>query len=919
MKIRTDIRARYARTLITSRVANPASRAQEVTFQVTIPETAFVSKFNMEVNGEIMEGKVRERSQAKQEYHQAVQSGQTAGHVATLSVRDSSKVQISVNVAAHSKATFNLTYEELLTRRKGRYELLINLNPGQVVRDMSVDVYIQETKGISTLKVPSIRLKNEIDFVESESVNDDAVVEWQTGQQNAHVRFAPTEEAQRRLGKEAGLGEKGLGGQFVVQYDAVREAGAGEVLAMDGYFVHFFSPPEQTPLPKHVIFVLDVSGSMHGHKIVQLREAMRAILGELQPKDYFNLIEFSDSVNVIDLETPENSTILAASNRWSGYNYLPGTEREVLPAEIKSFPANTEYIAKAQDIASKMQIQGGTNIHDSLKVALGVASRGVSFDGSDSSLPDPIIIFLTDGEATVGETRPDKILALLRETSSVPVFSLAFGQGADFKFLKRLSLLSDAFARKIYEAADSTLQLRDFYRQIASPMLSNISFSYLDSQVTGKLRENNTQQDQIIGGEIRALSENGATSYYLQTPVIDEEKQILETHEENTTVEIEMAEINATDEVQTLPNEQKLIIQSESVVPRELVVPELSETSIIPNLREESEGADRFLERLWAFLTIRQQLERYEADGTEEPGSEAEAARNKAVEMAVKFQFVTSVTSFVVVKSDNATTQENSTVATLEAESGDRPAHGGYSAPLGGHYDQSVPLSGVQNYAIAMQAPPVYHSKIASHYYAPSVPVAMPGPPPAAPQYFAPVAQDDFEEMFDSDSDSDSVPHIQPEDDHIDLSLNRSPQAETFSDQSTTPIDLTVDTTLTTPIPISTTEKSLSMNLTLVNIETISWLTILENLTSSEGWQTVRIGELTDTYKLLNANQNSTLTGESCKVSAFAGNCRPLADCVLAGFATDVQLFIDSFKCSFGAEEFLGACCPSELENTQQN
>lgn len=36
-----------------------------------------------EVDGEVMEGAVRERAQAKQEYHQAVQSGQTAGHVAT--------------------------------------------------------------------------------------------------------------------------------------------------------------------------------------------------------------------------------------------------------------------------------------------------------------------------------------------------------------------------------------------------------------------------------------------------------------------------------------------------------------------------------------------------------------------------------------------------------------------------------------------------------------------------------------------------------------------------------------------------------------------------------------------------------------------------------------------------------------------
>lgn len=66
----------------------------------------------------------------------------------------------------------------------------------------------------------------------------------------------------------------------------------------DGYFVHFFSPAELKPLKKHAIFVLDVSGSMDGRKIEQLREAMIAILSDLKEGDYFNLIAFSSEVKV---------------------------------------------------------------------------------------------------------------------------------------------------------------------------------------------------------------------------------------------------------------------------------------------------------------------------------------------------------------------------------------------------------------------------------------------------------------------------------------------------------------------------------------------------------------------------------------------------------------------------------------------
>jgi len=92
-----------------------------------------------------------------------------------------------VNVAAQSKVTFNLTYEELLVRRKGRYELAINVNPGQVrqsilccndkdfyslcadlqvVADMAIDVYIEENRNITLLQVPEFRSTNEIDFEE---------------------------------------------------------------------------------------------------------------------------------------------------------------------------------------------------------------------------------------------------------------------------------------------------------------------------------------------------------------------------------------------------------------------------------------------------------------------------------------------------------------------------------------------------------------------------------------------------------------------------------------------------------------------------------------------------------------------------------------------------------------------------------
>lgn len=39
---------------------------------------------------------------------------------------------------------------------------------------------------------------------------------------------------------------------------------------LNGYFVHYFAPKNLPPLPKNVVFVLDISASMVGAKLQQV-------------------------------------------------------------------------------------------------------------------------------------------------------------------------------------------------------------------------------------------------------------------------------------------------------------------------------------------------------------------------------------------------------------------------------------------------------------------------------------------------------------------------------------------------------------------------------------------------------------------------------------------------------------------------
>lgn len=63
---------------------------------------------------------------------------------------------------------------------------------------------------------------------------------------------------------------------------------------------------------------------------------------------------------------------------------------------------------------------------------------------------------------------------------NVPIFTLSLGEDADEMLLRNLSLKNNGFSRHIYEAADSSLQLQDFYKQISSPLLRNVTFHYME-------------------------------------------------------------------------------------------------------------------------------------------------------------------------------------------------------------------------------------------------------------------------------------------------------------------------------------------------------------------------------------------------------------------------------------------------------
>ena len=150
------------------------------------------------------------------------------------------------------------------------------MNPGQLVADLRIEVHINESLPVSRLEVPELLESNEL----VAAVAGDsrlAVVERAVGGEprNARVVIAPSKE------KQQAAGEQGLAGRYLVRYDVDRAGRENEVQVIDGYFVHYFVPENLPTLPKHAIFVLDVSGSMFGEKLQQLKDAMFTVLDDM--------------------------------------------------------------------------------------------------------------------------------------------------------------------------------------------------------------------------------------------------------------------------------------------------------------------------------------------------------------------------------------------------------------------------------------------------------------------------------------------------------------------------------------------------------------------------------------------------------------------------------------------------------------
>lgn len=174
----------------------------------------------------------------------------------------------------------------------------------------------------------------------------------------------------------------------------------------DGFALITISPPaaqRAEATPRDVTLVLDVSGSMQGRKIEQARAAARQLLGTLRPEDRFRLIDFSS-----DVHTFKDDFVSASADN----------------------------VREANPYIDALDADGGTNIEGALREAM----RPRTIAGRL-----PLVLFVTDGEPTVGDGNPDHLAAIAAggiEPGGVRrrIFTFGLGSDVNVSLLEQLAL-----------------------------------------------------------------------------------------------------------------------------------------------------------------------------------------------------------------------------------------------------------------------------------------------------------------------------------------------------------------------------------------------------------------------------------------------------------------------------------------------
>lgn len=422
-RVNISIEDQVATTKIEQVFRNHTDRQLEATYIFPIPKGASVNKFSMSVDGKDVSGELVDAEKARKIYTDIVRRTRDPG---LLEYMGNNLMRLRIfPVMPKVDQRVSLSFQAVISADAGIIEYIYPMKTdGKATRtleDFSIKATIQSQHAVQNVYSPT-------HAISIQKIND----------KESRVTF---ERNQALLDKDFQLiyttGDKEIG---------LTPMFYRPISSENGYFMLLVSPnmdiSKSNVIPRDVVLVVDTSGSMSGVKMDQAKKAVKHCLTNLNAHDRFAVMNFSTTVtkyrdNLVD--------------------------------------ANSEQLEHAKKWVDNLRPAGGTAIQDALNSALEMRT---SDDGRTFT-----VVFFTDGQPTIGETNPDKILknVAAKNSANTRIFTFGVGDDVNATMLDQLADQSRAVSTYVRPAEDIEAKVSSLYTKISHPVLANLRLSTSDN------------------------------------------------------------------------------------------------------------------------------------------------------------------------------------------------------------------------------------------------------------------------------------------------------------------------------------------------------------------------------------------------------------------------------------------------------
>lgn len=468
--ISANVVDRIASVTVVQKFVNQLKEPIEAVYIFPLAGSSSVSKFQMQVGERVIEGLIKERAVARQEYQAAVDEGKRAA-ILEQERDDVFTAQVG-NIMPGEEITVTIVYSERLAYfASGHTEIRLPLvvAPRYVAgvpldRDSVGDGVEPDTDKVSDAsRITPPRLAPGFDpkvslslSVNIELGDDDQVADLVCSQHATKSGFG-------KNGIRVGLAkdDEPLDRDFVLSWKLaaadLKSIGLVTEKAVPIKEVDFrygmvsINPPalEQASskvVARDVVFLLDRSGSMNGLKMTSAARALIILLNTLRPDDRFAICAFDTTFEWLEDR---------------------GGQHKFFPASLKAIERGVNYLRS-------IDARGGTEMQGALDDCFDVIEQAAASDKSTSKTKakrQSIVVLITDGEVA----DESHILKTIQgRVNATRVFTVGVDTAVNDGFLKRLASLGGGTSTFVPPGDALENALINVAREIGVPLVTDL-------------------------------------------------------------------------------------------------------------------------------------------------------------------------------------------------------------------------------------------------------------------------------------------------------------------------------------------------------------------------------------------------------------------------------------------------------------